>query len=162
MVDHQGAVARRGGDHGHRKDTCTEASAYAEVSYPNPASLLYYTPKVHTPTPLGNFFGDTMHGTMRYESVPPAPLRKLTVTPPSKQQQPTIDTDVRGHWINVTIFGILWVGFSRVVGHMQRGADDTRTTGPQWDPAGTALFRECAREVHAWITVTTGTMNPFQ
>eukprot|EP00959_Pyramimonas_sp_CCMP1952_P426606 8934928-Pyramimonas_sp.AAC.1 len=78
MVGHQGAVALRGGDHGHRKGICSEVSAHAEVSYLSPTSLRYYTPKVHPPTPLGNVFEGTMRGHMRYDSVPPAPPRKLT------------------------------------------------------------------------------------
>eukprot|EP00959_Pyramimonas_sp_CCMP1952_P050325 1051718-Pyramimonas_sp.AAC.1 len=40
--------------------------------------------------------------------------------------------------------------------------DDTRTTGPSWDPAGTMPFREYVREVHAWINVTSGNMTPPQ
>eukprot|EP00959_Pyramimonas_sp_CCMP1952_P466805 9490566-Pyramimonas_sp.AAC.1 len=43
-----------------------------------------------------------------------------------------------------------------------RGGDDTRTTGPHWDPAGQVPFREFVREVHAWINVTTGNVAPSQ
>eukprot|EP00959_Pyramimonas_sp_CCMP1952_P303210 6344629-Pyramimonas_sp.AAC.1 len=43
-----------------------------------------------------------------------------------------------------------------------RGGDDTRTTGPHWDPAGQVPFREVVREVHAWTNVTTGNMTPSQ
>eukprot|EP00959_Pyramimonas_sp_CCMP1952_P186814 3906528-Pyramimonas_sp.AAC.1 len=43
-----------------------------------------------------------------------------------------------------------------------RGGDDTRTTGPHWDPAGQVPFREFVREVRAWINVTTGNMTPSQ
>ena len=45
---------------------------------------------------------------------------------------------------------------------MRRGVDDTRTTGPYWDPAGNVSFREFVREGHAWINVTSGTMTPPQ
>ena len=45
---------------------------------------------------------------------------------------------------------------------MQRGADDARTAGPHWGPAGNTPFRECVRAVHAWVNVTTGTMTPSQ
>eukprot|EP00959_Pyramimonas_sp_CCMP1952_P355721 7450450-Pyramimonas_sp.AAC.1 len=41
-----------------------------------------------------------------------------------------------------------------------RGGDDPRTTGLHWDPAGQVPLREFAREVHAWINVTSGNMTP--
>ena len=56
----------------------------------------------------------------------------------------------------------MWVCGGCVVGHMRRGMDDTRTTGPYWDPAGNVPFREFVREVHAWVNVTTGFMTPPQ
>eukprot|EP00959_Pyramimonas_sp_CCMP1952_P189180 3957155-Pyramimonas_sp.AAC.1 len=128
-----------------RKDTCSDTSAHAEASYSSYTSLGYYTPDVHPPTPLGNFFDNTMRGNMRYDIVPPPPPRRLTTTH-HKPQPTTFDYDLRGHWI---------------VGHM-RGGDDTRTASPHWDPAGQVPFREFVREVHAWINVATGTMMPSQ
>eukprot|EP00959_Pyramimonas_sp_CCMP1952_P157251 3288343-Pyramimonas_sp.AAC.1 len=70
MVDHQGAVALRGGDHGHREDTCTEASAHANL--------------------------DTMRGHMRYDIAPPAPPRELMAMPPRKQRPRTTDAELLG------------------------------------------------------------------
>eukprot|EP00959_Pyramimonas_sp_CCMP1952_P313201 6555838-Pyramimonas_sp.AAC.1 len=61
MVEREGEVALRGGALYHRKDTCSAASAHAEVSYLSPTSLRYYTPGVHQPAPLGNVFEYTMH-----------------------------------------------------------------------------------------------------
>eukprot|EP00959_Pyramimonas_sp_CCMP1952_P191526 4004801-Pyramimonas_sp.AAC.1 len=97
---------------------------------------------------------------MRYETAPPPPPRRLTTTR-QKPQPITSDYDLRGHWIGVTIFGLTWVAIECVAGDM-RGGDDTRTTGPHWDPAGQVLFREFAREVHAWTNVTTGNVTPSQ
>eukprot|EP00959_Pyramimonas_sp_CCMP1952_P402965 8443871-Pyramimonas_sp.AAC.1 len=61
MVEHQGAVGLRGGMYittHDRKDTCSDTSAYTEVSYLRPTSLRYYTPEVHPPTLIGSFFED--------------------------------------------------------------------------------------------------------
>eukprot|EP00959_Pyramimonas_sp_CCMP1952_P130230 2723095-Pyramimonas_sp.AAC.1 len=58
-VEQQGAVGSRGGVYittQHSKDTCSDTSACAEVPYSRPTPLRYYTPEVHPPTPLGNFF----------------------------------------------------------------------------------------------------------
>eukprot|EP00959_Pyramimonas_sp_CCMP1952_P307102 6427478-Pyramimonas_sp.AAC.1 len=47
MVEHQGAVGLRGGVYTttqHRKETCSDTSVQAEVSYSHPTSLRYYTP----------------------------------------------------------------------------------------------------------------------
>eukprot|EP00959_Pyramimonas_sp_CCMP1952_P029639 622189-Pyramimonas_sp.AAC.1 len=65
----------------------------------------------------------------------------LTATSPHKPQPHTTDFGLRGPWIDIIIFGIL-----RVAMHMQRGGDDARTTGPQWDPAGNVPFRDLVRE----------------
>ena len=81
MVDHQGAVALRGGELGHRKDTCYATSALAEASYPSPASLRFYTPKVYPPTPTQDVFEDTKHGNMHNARTRAAAPRKLTATP---------------------------------------------------------------------------------
>eukprot|EP00959_Pyramimonas_sp_CCMP1952_P057509 1200650-Pyramimonas_sp.AAC.1 len=43
-----------------------------------------------------------------------------------------------------------------------RDGDDTRITGPHWDPSGQVLSREFVPEAHAWINVTTGNMTPSQ
>eukprot|EP00959_Pyramimonas_sp_CCMP1952_P039786 832086-Pyramimonas_sp.AAC.1 len=85
MVEHEGEVASRGGALYRRKDTCTAASAHAEVSYLSLTFLRYYTLEVHPLTPIGNFFEDTMHGNMRHDIAPPAPPHTRTATSP----QPT-------------------------------------------------------------------------
>ena len=36
------------------------------------------------------------------------------------------------------------------------------TAGPTWDPAGTTSFEEWAREVAAWLNVTSSRLNPSQ
>ena len=122
--------------------------------------LRFYTPKVYPPNPTKDVFEDTKHGNMHNARTRAAPPRKLTATPAKAPHQKITEADLRGHWINVTIFGILWVSLGCLIGHMQRGADDTRTTGPHWDPAGNTPFREYVREVHAWDNVTTGAMTP--
>eukprot|EP00959_Pyramimonas_sp_CCMP1952_P013431 283196-Pyramimonas_sp.AAC.1 len=101
-----------------------------------------------------------MHGNMRYDVLPSPTPRRLTTTQ-WKSQPITSDYDLRGHWTGVTIFGPTWVAIGFAVGHM-RGGDDTRTTGPHWDPAGQVPCREFVIEVHAWINVTTGNMTPSQ
>eukprot|EP00959_Pyramimonas_sp_CCMP1952_P016911 358744-Pyramimonas_sp.AAC.1 len=53
MVEHQGAVGLRGGMYiatQYRKDTCSDTSAQADVSYLHPTSLRFYTPEAHPPT----------------------------------------------------------------------------------------------------------------
>eukprot|EP00959_Pyramimonas_sp_CCMP1952_P397918 8337511-Pyramimonas_sp.AAC.1 len=102
-----------------------------------------------------------MHGTMRYDIVPPPPTRRRTTTH-RKHQPRTSDHDLRGHWIGIAIFGLLWVAIGCVVGHMQRVGDGTRTIGPHWDPASNIPFREFVREVRDWINVATGTTTPSQ
>eukprot|EP00959_Pyramimonas_sp_CCMP1952_P307886 6443861-Pyramimonas_sp.AAC.1 len=57
MVEHQGEVALRGEALYHRKDTCTAASAHAEVSYLSPTFLRCYSSEVHPPTPIGTCSG---------------------------------------------------------------------------------------------------------
>eukprot|EP00959_Pyramimonas_sp_CCMP1952_P067906 1417251-Pyramimonas_sp.AAC.1 len=52
----------------------------------SPTSPRYYTPEVHPPTPLGKFFDDTMHGSMRYDTVPPPLPRRRTTTSHHKPQ----------------------------------------------------------------------------
>eukprot|EP00959_Pyramimonas_sp_CCMP1952_P014397 305049-Pyramimonas_sp.AAC.1 len=81
---------------------------------------------------------------MRYDTVPPPPPCRLSTTQ-RKPQPTTSDHDLRGHWIGVTIFGLTWVAIGCAVGH-RRGGDDTRTTGPHWDPSGQPPFREFVRE----------------
>eukprot|EP00959_Pyramimonas_sp_CCMP1952_P122585 2562729-Pyramimonas_sp.AAC.1 len=78
----------------YRKDTCSDASAHAEVSYLRPTSLRLYTPEVHPPPPIGNLFDDIMHGNMRYDTLPPPPPRRLTTTQ-RKSQPTTSDHDLR-------------------------------------------------------------------
>eukprot|EP00959_Pyramimonas_sp_CCMP1952_P339434 7108651-Pyramimonas_sp.AAC.1 len=87
-----------------------------------------------------------MRGNVRYGIVPPVPPRKLTATSPRNQQPRTTDAVLRGHWIGIAIFGFRWVAIGCAVGHMQRDADDARTTGPHWEPGGNELFRELVRE----------------
>eukprot|EP00959_Pyramimonas_sp_CCMP1952_P152315 3186680-Pyramimonas_sp.AAC.1 len=152
MVEHQGAVGLRGGVYiatQYRKDICSDTSAQAEVSLLHPTSLRFYTPEVHPPTQIANFFDDIMHGNMRYEILPRPTPRRLS-TAQRKSQPTTSGYDLRGHWIGVTIFGLTWVAIGCAVGHML-GADDTRTTGPHWDQAGQVPLREYVREAHAWI-----------
>eukprot|EP00959_Pyramimonas_sp_CCMP1952_P105062 2196168-Pyramimonas_sp.AAC.1 len=92
----------------YRKDTCSDTSAQAEVSYLHPTSLRFYTPEVHPLIHMGNIFEYSMHGNMRYEMLPPPTPRRLTTT--QRNSQPTTsDSDLRGHWIGVTIFGLEWV-----------------------------------------------------
>eukprot|EP00959_Pyramimonas_sp_CCMP1952_P079144 1654367-Pyramimonas_sp.AAC.1 len=77
MAEHQGAVGLRGEIYAttqRRKETCSDASVQAEVSYLHPTSLRFHSPEVHPPTPIGNFFEDIMHGSMRYDILlPPTP-----------------------------------------------------------------------------------------
>eukprot|EP00959_Pyramimonas_sp_CCMP1952_P326100 6825927-Pyramimonas_sp.AAC.1 len=64
MVEHRGALGLRGGMYiitQYSKDTCSDASAYAEASCFRPTSLRYYAPEGHPPSPIGNFFEDRMH-----------------------------------------------------------------------------------------------------
>eukprot|EP00959_Pyramimonas_sp_CCMP1952_P390614 8185761-Pyramimonas_sp.AAC.1 len=101
MVEHQGAVALCGGMYiatQYRKGTCSATSAPAGVSHSYPTSLRYYTPEIHPPTPLGNLFEDIMHGSMRYDVLPPPTPRRLTTTT-HKSPPATSDYDLRGHWI---------------------------------------------------------------
>eukprot|EP00959_Pyramimonas_sp_CCMP1952_P099413 2078370-Pyramimonas_sp.AAC.1 len=79
-----------------------------------------------------------MHGSMRYDIVPLPPPRRLT-TKHHTPQPTTSDHDLRGQWIGVIIFGLIWVAIGCAVEHM-RGGDDTRTTSPHWDPAGQVPF----------------------
>eukprot|EP00959_Pyramimonas_sp_CCMP1952_P460983 9480783-Pyramimonas_sp.AAC.1 len=163
MVEHQGAVGLCGGMYiatQHRKDTCTDTPAQAEVSYLHPTSLRFYTPEVHPSTPVGNFFEYAMRGNMRYDILPLPTPRRLSTTQ-WKFQPTTSDHDLRGHWIGFITFGLTWVAIGCAVEHL-RGGDDARTFGPHWDPAGQVPFREFVHEVHAWINVTTGYMTPVQ
>eukprot|EP00959_Pyramimonas_sp_CCMP1952_P327372 6853687-Pyramimonas_sp.AAC.1 len=81
----------------YSKDTCSDTSAHAEASYFRPTTLRYYTPEVHPPTQIGNFFENIMHGNMQYDTVPPPPPRRLTTTH-RKPQRTTSDCDLRGRW----------------------------------------------------------------
>eukprot|EP00959_Pyramimonas_sp_CCMP1952_P452697 9467025-Pyramimonas_sp.AAC.1 len=61
VVEDQGAVGLRGGMYintQYSKGACSGTSACAEASYFRPTSLRYYTPEVHPPTPIGQFFED--------------------------------------------------------------------------------------------------------
>ena len=133
-VDYQQcAVNLRGGRLGPSKETCYAASAladYAEVSYPSPTSLRYYTPTITPPSPTRDVFEDTKHGNMLNARNRAAPPRKLTATPAKAPHHNITEADLRGHLIKVTIVGIIWVALGCLIGHMQRGADDARTTGP--------------------------------
>eukprot|EP00959_Pyramimonas_sp_CCMP1952_P360277 7544345-Pyramimonas_sp.AAC.1 len=77
MVEYQGAAGLRGGMHRfthNRKGTCSATSVFAEASYMSPASVCYYSPEVHPPTPTENFFDDATHGNMRNDIAPtPSP-----------------------------------------------------------------------------------------
>ena len=149
------AVNLRGGRLGLSKATCeSEATRYASVStealYPTLTTLRYYTPTTSPPSPTRDVFEDTKHGNMLNARNRAAPPRRLTATSAHKTQHASNDATLRNHWIKITIFGILWVALGCVLGYMQRGSDDTRTTGPHWDPAGNVPFRDYVREVHAW------------
>ena len=157
------AVKLRGARLGLRKATCPPASL--EAGSTTLTTLRYYTPTTSPPSPTRDVFEETKHDTMLKARNRAAPPRRLTAKSPSASNDaPTNasnDATLRYHWIKITVFGILWVALGCLVGHM-RGADDTRTTGPFWDPSGTVPFRDYVREVHAWVNVTTGTMTPSQ
>ena len=167
MVDYPVcAVNLRGARLGLSKATCdSDAFRYPKVSLetdsPTLTTLRYYTPTTSPPSPTRDVFEDTKHATMLNARNRAAPPRRLTATSATDTQHASNDATLRDHWIKITIFGILWVALGCVVGYM-RGADDTRTTGPFWDPSGNVPFRDYVREVHAWVNVTTGTMTPSQ
>eukprot|EP00959_Pyramimonas_sp_CCMP1952_P216063 4519274-Pyramimonas_sp.AAC.1 len=122
MVEHQGAVGLRGGAYittQYRKATCSDTSVQAEVPYSHLTSLRYYTPEVHPPTPIGNFFEYLMHGNIGYDILPPPTPCRLTTTK-HKSPPTTPDYDLRGRWIGVIIFGLIWVAFGRAAGHAGR------------------------------------------
>ena len=156
------AVNLRGARFGLSKATCPVFLETGSTTY---TTLRYYTPTTSPPSPTRDVFEDTKHGTMLNARNRAAPPRRMTATSPTASNDATTtasnDATLRNHWIKITIFGILWTALGCLVGHM-RGADDTRTTGPFWDPNGTVPFRDYVREVHAWVNVTTGTMTPSQ
>eukprot|EP00959_Pyramimonas_sp_CCMP1952_P183300 3832188-Pyramimonas_sp.AAC.1 len=71
MVEHHGAVGLRGRTYittHRRRGTCSDAFAHPEVSDLRATSLRFYTPEVHPPTPIGNFFGDILRGSVRCDA----------------------------------------------------------------------------------------------
>eukprot|EP00959_Pyramimonas_sp_CCMP1952_P071873 1501249-Pyramimonas_sp.AAC.1 len=83
-----------------RADTCSATSALAEASYSSPTSLRYYTSDAHPPTPIC--------GNVRCDIAPPPPPRRLTARHRASQP-PTPHRDLRGHWIGITMFGLMRV-----------------------------------------------------
>eukprot|EP00959_Pyramimonas_sp_CCMP1952_P275978 5768439-Pyramimonas_sp.AAC.1 len=67
-----------------------------------------------------------MRGNVRYDIAPPPPPRRLTTARRSPQPRMS-DHDLKGHWIGITIFGLLWVAIGRAVGRAQRGGEGAPT-----------------------------------
>ena len=163
--------ALRGGKPGHWRnceDTCNALLfdvPTPKKSYYYATSLRSYTPIIPHQEPICNSQDPkvTPRSHARHGHMHPTLIKRLTATSaPEPKHQTTTNADTIMHWLKITRFGIIWVCLGCSVGRMRHGMDDARTTGPYWDPAGNAPFREFVREVHAWLNATSGTMTAPQ